>query len=125
MPIICALLALFLAACSSLSTRSVSADAKSCYWSIDGLRYNHFFLALKPDKTYEIKLIGDIGTWGEASGAWEQEAGIVSLTQSAGGSGIKFPTTFEIQSNGTLRLEYHGAGYSSGGTDLIPSKCAP
>ena len=106
-------------------TRPVSVESDSCYASTDGLRYNHFYLRLNADKTYKFVLRGDISTWGTASGTWEQKAGFVSLVQSPSTDIIKFPANFEILTDDSLRLEYNGPGYSTGGTDLIPMKCTP
>jgi len=116
---------LLISGCSSMSSRPISTDAASCYWSTDGLRYNHFFLQLETDGSYKTKLQGDIGIWGEASGTWTQEAGVVRVSERINKSSIKFPAAFSVQRNHSLKFSYEGAGYSSGGTNLIPSKCDP
>jgi hypothetical protein len=99
----------------------------ACFWSTDGRRYNHFSLRLNPDRTYRFDLIGDIGTWAESSGKWTRDQKNILLTQLSNSSkfDIKFPATLKIVKQGSLSFEYDGAFYSSGGTDLVPSKCVP
>ena len=116
-------LSLLIAGCGTTATRSIGAQATSCYRSTDGLRYNSFYLQLKPRSSYKIVLQGDIGTWGEASGDWSQESGTVTLSQKTVKGLIEFPTRFNIQRNGSLKFDYQGAGYSDGGTNLMPSEC--
>ena len=121
------ILGAILTSCTSTPTRPIAVAEPVCFRSTDGLRYNHFLLRLNPDRTYRFNLTGDIGRWSESSGNWTQSQQSVLLTQLSKPDtfDIKFPTTLRILSSGSLGFKYSGAFYSSGGTDLVPSKCEP
>jgi hypothetical protein len=114
-----------LVGCTTIPAEPIAHDKAHCYSSTDGIRYNHFYLHLLPNGNYTIKLQGDIGTWGEASGNWIQERDTITLAETAKDSTnfVTFPTQFTIRRNGSMGFEYKGAFYSTGGTDLIPYKC--
>lgn len=121
------LLGVLLASCASAPTSGIVKAEPACFWSTDGSRYNHFSLRLNPDQTYRFKLIGDIGTWAESSGSWIQDQKYVLLTETSKliKFDLKLPKEMKILKNGSLSFKYQGAFYSSGGTDLVPSKCEP
>jgi hypothetical protein len=121
------LLAVLLPSCAGTPTHAIAAAQPACYWSTDGVRYNHFSLRLNPDLSFQFKLIGDIGTWAESSGTWARNQQDILLAQESALNrfDIAFPATLKILGNGSLRFKYDGAFYSSGGTDLVPSKCEP
>ena len=119
------LIAVLLSSCAAAPSHNAVASDPACFWSTDGVRYNHFSLRLNPDHTYRLKLIGDIATWGESSGTWEQEGSTISLTQLSAFDEIKFPARLKMLRSGSLGFEYKGAYYSAGGTDMTPRKCEP
>jgi len=116
-----------LASCASAPTGDIVKAEPACFWSTDGLRYNHFSLRLNPDQSYRLKLIGDIGTWAESSGSWIQNQQDVLLTETGklNTFDLKLPKTMKILRDGSLGFKYQDAFYSSGGTNLAPSKCEP
>lgn len=109
--------------CSTPSTRPIAENNTHCYWSTDGVRYNHFYLHLRPGGGYTIMLQGDITIWGEASGTWAQEGHVIRLSETSVKGIVNFPKGFKIQRDESLKFTYHGAGYSTGGTDLLPRRC--
>ncbi len=119
------LLSVLLSSCAGTLTPAITTADSACFWSTDGVRYNHFSLRLNPDQTYRFKLIGDIGIRGESSGNWAQNHNEIFLTQLSNFDEITFPATLKILESGSLSFKYDGAYYSAGGTDLVPSKCDP
>jgi hypothetical protein len=109
--------------CATVSYQPIAVDTDHCYSSTDGVRYNHFYLHLQSGGNYQFKLQGDIGTWGEASGTWDQERENIRFFQTSTKDLIAFPSHLQVQRSGSLKFDYQGAGYSAGGTDLIPRRC--
>ncbi len=107
-------------------TRPISVESDNCYRATDRSLYTYLYLRLNADKTYKFLVRGHMDAFGDAaSGTWEQEARIVSLAQTAGKEGVKFPSSLEILPDESLRFEYRGLRFFGEGADMKPYKCDP
>jgi hypothetical protein len=97
-------------------------EERTCYWNTDSLLYNHVALELRGDGTYSVRIRGDIGDWGSATGHWRASSSRLFLTPvKSEGSMDGFPESLRKSNGGGLWFPGRFMGVQW--TDLKSYRC--
>ena len=109
-----------LAGCHTVTTLS----PVGCYSAGDASRYNHLYLQLSEDRTFSLRLVGDITIWGAATGQWSISDGHITLQTGSTGVLTSPATSLSRRDDSSLVLP-DGSVRFSGWSPLRPSQCEP
>jgi len=77
-----------LVGCATSPSKFIGGDAQlhGCYKSVDNLGYNQTTLIIESGR-FRVKVVGDVGEWGRASGEWARSGDELQLIVENGTDG--------------------------------------